>query len=436
MNLLKQTISFGRLVFKTRFYRWLALVAALGFAYLNYWLFLQVTTIGQFISMTKTGDFGRFSVAYAVTYILLTVIMILLFGAAAAFTAWHWRHSRLGKIKIGSVGSFGAIFGAFGSACPICGAFLLQLLGVASGVAAFPLKGLEFKIASIGFLAFTTMYSAKKSAAAMNAECSDCEIPDKAMEENASEENTSRPAEVLPKIFSIESMVTAVLIIVLTFNHFMIGQAALAMGLKTTGLSAIANLFKPSAAAAKQIISTKLNPDGRTTTLGSWPTITEVPAEPNTGDTVADARVVMVPTGVPFYAPEGISFDDGEGSLERWQSYESQITLDGALESRFEKIISTMTCDYCCGGPTRVTHINNCGCRHAQAWRSIAKYLLKNYGDKYSDEEILGELQRWKGVWYPKGVIEDYLLATGRGNVLGHANHGGAGSDGMHGFKL
>ena len=90
-------------------------------------------------------------------------------------------------------------------------------------------------------------------------------------------------------------------------------------------------------ASARTIIATKVNPDGRTTTLAEWPTISEVPANPNTGDAVADAKTVMVPAGVPFYAPEGISFDDPVGALAAWGRYEDSITLTGELESRYQK---------------------------------------------------------------------------------------------------
>lgn len=60
--------------------------------------------------------------------------------------------------------------------------------------------------------------------------------------------------------------------------------------------------------------------------------------------------------------------------------------------------------------------------------------MLQTYGDKYTNEQLMGEAYRWTGIWYPKGVLEDYLLATGKGDVLGHQTHGGAGSDGRHGL--
>lgn len=198
--------------------------------------------------------------------------------------------------------------------------------------------------------------------------------------------------------------------------------------------SLFSSFLGTSRAAAKEILSTKLKPDGKTTTIAAWPTITEVPAEPRGMSTVDAAKVVMVPTGTPFYAPKGVTFDEGVKSLDAWQPYEKQTQLSDALQKRYDKIIGTMTCDYCCGSADRVTIINNCGCKHAGAFRSITKLLLKDYADQYSDEQIIGELQRWKGVWYPKGVVEDYLLATGRGDAIGHQTHGGAGSDGRHGI--
>lgn len=224
-----------------------------------------------------------------------------------------------------------------------------------------------------------------------------------------------------------------VITILLAVNQFMIG----ALVPKAQGRSLVKSLrsvFSAQGASAREIIATKLNPDNRTTTVGKWPTITEVPSEPKGVDAVEAAKVVMIATGTPFYAPSGISFDDPVGALAAWQSYEDQIQLSGEPQARWEKITGTMTCDYCCGGPTRVTVINRCGCRHAKAYRSIAKHLLQTVGDKYTDDEILGELQRWKGIWYPKGAIEDYLLATGRVDVMGHQTHGGAGADGMHGM--
>lgn len=182
------------------------------------------------------------------------------------------------------------------------------------------------------------------------------------------------------------------------------------------------------------IIAPKLNPDGKTTSLVEQPTITEVAANPNSGDALADAKVVMQATGKPFYAPDDISFDDPINAQKKWGAFEKSISLSGDLEARYQKLISMMVCSYCCGSPTSVTTINRCGCAHAKAVRGMFKYMLQNYGSEYSDDQLLGEAHRWYAIWYPKGMLEDYLLATGKSDALPHQTHGGAGTDGRHGL--
>ncbi len=418
MNDVQTSLRSLRLILTDWRYVKVALIAAAALGWLNYWLLYRVTTIPDFFRMAYEGEYGPLSVPYAWASTILTVLAIVFFGVGSAVLYWLYRHSRL-KANGAWLPGGGALSSAFGAACPVCGAFLLQLLGVTSGVTAFPLKGLEFKVLSLGLIAASTIMSLSKVEKSKDS-CDHC-VPVR--------HETKQPAIVLA------NAVTVVLIAALAVNHILIGQAATTMGiLKRSGNGVIASLFGTKSASARTIIATKTNPDGRTTTLAEWPTISEVPANPNTGDDVADAKTVMVPTGVPFYAPEGISFDDPVAALAAWGTYEDSIRLTGELESRYQKIISTMTCDYCCGSPNSVTVINRCGCNHAKAWRSIAKYLLQNYGDRYSDDEILGELKIWRGAWYPKGAVEDYLLATGKGSVIGHDTHGGAGPDGNHGF--
>lgn len=426
------TIYVLKTILKDKFYWKVVVVAGLVLAYVNYWLFYRVTMLSTFFEMARDGElFGKYSIPYAILYVLLTILIIIAFGLSSAILVWQLKNSKASSGKNFFANSAGFLSSAFGSACPVCGAFLLQLVGVMSGVSLFPLGGLEFKILSLGLIAGATVFSAAKIKDSLNNHCVACEVESKNVEETKSEIATS--------IKSLQHGVVYFLIAAFILNQLVIGQAAAALGVHTGfGVKNVGKFFGSligiQSASAKSIISTKINPDKRTTTLATWPTITEVPAEPNTGDVVADARVVMLPSGTPFYAPEGISFDDAEGSLTAWGRYEDEILLDVELQARWEEITSTMTCDYCCGSPNSVTVINRCGCDHAKAFRSIAKYLLSNYGSEYSNEEIIGELHRWKGAWYPKGVIEDYLLATGRGDVLGHSTHGGAGGDGRHGF--
>lgn len=224
-------------------------------------------------------------------------------------------------------------------------------------------------------------------------------------------------------ILPLQEIFVPLLIILFLFNQLMITKISMVMGMASGNTS-------------KTIIAPKVNPDGKTTSLVAWPTITEVLANPNSGNALADAKVVMIATGKPFYAPEDISFDDPINAQKKWGVFETSIKLSTEQEARYQKLISTMmTCSYCCGGPNNITMNKNCGCAHAKAVRGFYKYMLQNYGDKYTDEQLVGESHRWYALWYPKGMLEDYLLATGKGDVLGHQTHGGAGSDGEHGLK-
>lgn len=177
-----------------------------------------------------------------------------------------------------------------------------------------------------------------------------------------------------------------------------------------------------------KIIGPQINPDGATTHLVEWPTISAVLEIKSSGNPSRDAIALIIPTGTPWYGAEaGVNFDDPIAAQKRWGQMEA-LELTPDQQSRWEKITSLFTCDYCCGGPSRVTVIARCGCAHARAWRGMAKFFLKFYGEKYSDEEILGELTRWKGLWYPKGMVEDYLVYVGAGNAA-NLRHGG--SDGI-----
>ncbi len=137
------------------------------------------------------------------------------------------------------------------------------------------------------------------------------------------------------------------------------------------------------------------------------PTISELSIIAATGDTVQDLLNNVVPRGVPWYGSEaGVSFDDPVSAQKMWKSYLSSIQLSGTDDERWNRIVNSFTCDYCCGSPKRPTIIANCGCAHSYAAQGMAKWFIKNYGDKYGDEEIYGEMARWYALWYPKGTIE------------------------------
>lgn len=233
-------------------------------------------------------------------------------------------------------------------------------------------------------------------------------------------------------IIPLQEVIVTFLIILFLFNQLMIIQVSAMIGMD----SSMASFLGMRASSSKIIIAPKVNPDGKTTSLVEWPTITQLLANPHSGDALADAKVVMIATGKPFYAPEDISFDDPINAQKKWGSFETSIKLSIEQEARYQKLITfLMTCSYCCGGPNNVTMNKNCGCAHAKAVRGFYRYMIQNYGTQYSDEELVGESHRWYALWYPKGMLEDYLLATGNENALPHESHGGASPDGRHGLK-
>jgi len=157
---------------------------------------------------------------------------------------------------------------------------------------------------------------------------------------------------------------------------------------------------------------------GYGTKVKELPTISKSPAKKETGDAAQDALNFLVPTGVPEYGQEvGITFDDPIGAQKTWAAYDKSIQLTPEQQKRWDKIVGSFTCDYCCGSPQRPTIITHCGCAHARAWRGMAKWFIVNMGDTVTDEQIMGELSKWKALWYPgptvKRVVQEQSLASG-----------------------
>lgn len=417
-------------------YRYIAIVFSLIITYISYWLFNQTSTIPHFFSMIQGGEYGTYSYLYGITYVVTTIIIIILSGVSLSVTVWLYKHSRLGSTKVTAGNIGGLIAGIFSMTCPICGSFLLSFIGLSLGLTVFPLQGLELKFLSIALLAFPIIYGAKKVDTALDCEeCNDVATHIAKKHHIKTNSNGKDYINHIKRIASLPSVKVLVFILAILFliNQSFLNRVALSMGLTTK--TSIPALFGINGRASKTIIAPLLNPDGKTTSLVEQPTITEVPANPNSGDALADAKVVMIPTGKPFYAPDDISFDDPINAQKKWRSIGLAMQLTKEQEARWNNLNNTFTCNYCCGGPNNVTVISRCGCAHAYAWKGFFRYMIATYGDEYTDDELKGEAFRWSGIWYPKGVLEDYLLATGNSNALPHTKHGGVGSDGLHGLS-
>lgn len=233
----------------------------------------------------------------------------------------------------------------------------------------------------------------------------------------------------------ITTWILAIATILIIFNQIQIAEInALFVPAQTTtntGATTHASAPATSGAAATislegdyEILAPALLAQGETPVLANYgtkikkfPTISGQAKKEATGDAVQDAINSLVPTGMPFYGQEaGVTFDDPISAQKVWGNYERSIQLNEEQQQRWAKIVGSFTCDYCCGSPQRPTIITHCGCSHARAWRGMTKWLISKYGDKYSDQQILGELSRWKTLWYPGPTVQRVIAeqqATG-----------------------
>ena len=96
-------------------------------------------------------------------------IISILFGLNVSILAQ--RFGMKAKIaKESSLSGSGALAGAFASGCPVCGSLLLPLIGVSSGLAAFPFRGLELKALAVSLMIVSTYFVLKS-----NSKCYMCE---------------------------------------------------------------------------------------------------------------------------------------------------------------------------------------------------------------------------------------------------------------------
>ena len=65
--------------------------------------------------------------------------------------------------KEGSLSGSGALVAAFASGCPVCGSLLLPLIGISSGLAAFPFRGLELKALALSLILVSTYFVLRNS---------------------------------------------------------------------------------------------------------------------------------------------------------------------------------------------------------------------------------------------------------------------------------
>lgn len=148
----------------------------------------------------------------------------------------------------------------------------------------------------------------------------------------------------------------------------------------------------------------------------------------------------VIPTGVPkTYGGElSVSYDDvspynpqsADAAIAKLANLDRTITLEGADLDRYinalYKLEGGISCEYCCGARSIISENGQpaCGCAHSYAMRGLAKYLITQHGDEYTDEEILGEVAKWKALFFPNQLTQKAAILESQGVEANYVNLG------------
>ncbi|MBR9704574.1 hypothetical protein GOV12_04125 [Candidatus Pacearchaeota archaeon] len=148
----------------------------------------------------------------------------------------------------------------------------------------------------------------------------------------------------------------------------------------------------------------------------------------------------IIPLGVPnIYGEElEISYNDvspsdprlADKTIEIMSNIDRSTTLEGDDLDRYIRIVTQISCEYCCGAESIIFNDGKsaCGCAHSYAMRGLAKYLITEHGNEFTDDEILMELGKWKVLFFPgihetkasvlksKGIDTGYISLTSNQN--------------------
>lgn len=152
------------------FYGSIGVAASLGFFLLLYWGLRINSSIASLIGNTYSQPL------YFWPYVILTFAAIILFGINALLFVYRWRKFGPPQIKKQGASGVGSLVGVAASACPVCGSAILSTIGIAGGLAAFPLGGLELKALSVGLLALP-IWLIKREMKKMECDDGTCSAP-------------------------------------------------------------------------------------------------------------------------------------------------------------------------------------------------------------------------------------------------------------------
>lgn len=153
------------------FYIVIGLAASSFLTFIFYYTLRINSSIASLVENTAVEPF------YLWSYTFLTLGTIVLFGIAVALLVYRWRKFGPPKLKIHSGTGLGALVGVLASACPVCGSTILSLLGIAGGLAVFPLQGLELKAASFLLMGLPVWLTLREIRSLQNCKGESCPVP-------------------------------------------------------------------------------------------------------------------------------------------------------------------------------------------------------------------------------------------------------------------
>ena len=394
---LKEMINYNFSILKERKYKETAIGSVLlliAFFSFLYGMF-KIPVLG--IGIVRMSPITLLDIIYIVIASTLTGILIALL---------RYKISTSVATKGAGIGGF--IVGFFGAVCPTCQTISLAAFG--STVAALPLGFLVpyiniIRSFSLLFLSYSVYLTANTI---YTKTCPTYALPRKIKEVKLHSYNEPPITE---NKFALGLLVA--LVVMLLVNQFFTMNVFASLVPSTGGTTSIGSgelkleygtkrTLKPMplAVGEQPVIS------GYKSKVKSLPTISDLTITPSTGNLEQDLINNVLPRGTPWYGGEaGVSFDDPITAQQLWGRARS-IQLDAMQEERWNRIVNSFTCDYCCGSPQQPTIITRCGCAHSLAAQGMARWFIKNYGDKYSDEEIYGEMARWYALWYPGPTVQ------------------------------
>ncbi len=154
-------------IFKDPLYLTLAVSFSFNLLLLYYLVFLQSTTFSIFWQSN--------SPLYNILSLLLNILIGVTFGISLSLLIYQIKEAKKKELGSTSFSFTSAFLGAISTGCPVCGAYLMSILGIAGGLAAFPFQGLEIKGIALALLFLSIRNLAKNIEALEQENCQSCQ---------------------------------------------------------------------------------------------------------------------------------------------------------------------------------------------------------------------------------------------------------------------